>query len=129
MKLSNYSLNYPRLFAAGQMDVFKFLAHCRELGVEGASLHLRHLESTEADYLKRVRRAYLDHGLSVAQLTVSTDFGRTGERQEEEVKKAREGVRVAVLLGAPLVRVFPGSPPNEAGRADAFDRAAAAVRR
>src|SRR5262245_2230227 len=128
MKLSNYTLSYGRLFADGQMDVFKFLSLSRQLGVEGASLHVRNLASTEPDYLKRVRRAYLDLGLSVSQVTVSTNFGLPVGRHEDEFKKAREAVRVGLFLGAPLLRVFAGSPPGEAERAAAFARAAAGVR-
>src|SRR5262245_9327310 len=129
MKISNYSLNYPHLFAKGEMDVFRFLQHCRELGVEGASLHARNLASTELDYLKRVRRAYLDLGLSVSQFTVTTNFGLPVERHEEELRRAREAARVALFLGAPLLRIFAGSPPNEADRPRAFERAAASVRK
>lgn len=129
MKLSNYSLNYPALFTRGEMDVFKFLALCRELQFEGASLHIRQLASTEPDYLKRVRRAYLDQGLSVSMLTVSTNFGRPKEQQDEELKRTREAIRVAALLGAPVLRVFAGSPLNEADRPQAFERAVAGLRR
>jgi sugar phosphate isomerase/epimerase len=129
MKISNYSLSYARLFAQGQMDVFQFLSLCRELGVEGASLYVRNLENTGPAYLKRVRRAYLDAGLSVSQVTVSTNFGLPVERHEAEFRRAREAVRVAVFLGAPQLRIFAGSPPNEADRPIAFDRAVAAVRK
>src|SRR5262245_17476026 len=128
MKLSNYSLNYPQQFARKELDVFKFLGLCRQLGCEGASLHLRDLAGTEPDYLKRIRRAYLDNGLSISLLTVSTDFGVEGPRQKEEMEKARQAVRVAVFLGAPLLRVFAGSPPAGKDRALAFDRATKAVR-
>lgn len=128
MKISNYSLSYGPLFDSGQMDVFQFLSLSRQLGVEGASLHMRQLASTQADYLKKVRRAYLNEGLSVSQLTVTTNFGVPSTGQEAELQKAREAVRVGVLLGAPLLRIFAGSPPNEAGRAAAFARAAAGVR-
>ncbi len=129
MKISNYSLNYAALIAERTMDVFQFLALCRELGLEGASLHLQNLQSTQPDYLKQIRRAYLDHGLSVSIFTVSTDFGQPEEKHEEEFKKFRQALRAAELLGAPLIRVFPGSPRSEADRQNAFDRAAAAVRR
>jgi gluconolactonase len=128
MKLSNYSLNYPKEFSARRMDVFSFLSLCRQLGVEGASLHVRHLESTEPDYLRRVRRAYLDNGLSVSLLSVSTNFGQPAEKQAEFVR-ARAAVKVAAFLGAPVLRIFAGSPPTETERGRAFDRAAAAVRK
>ncbi|HEY3131947.1 MAG TPA: SMP-30/gluconolactonase/LRE family protein [Acidobacteriota bacterium] len=126
MKISNYSLNYSRLLAQRKMDVFRFLGLCRELGVEGASLHIRDLESTQPDYLKKIRRAYLDHGLSVSMFTVTTDFGKPDPAQEFE--KAREAIRVALFLGAPLLRVFAGSPFSEQERNQAFERAALAIR-
>ena len=129
MKLSNYSLSYGRLFNDGKMDVFQFLSLCRQLGVEGASLHIRNLASTEPDYLKRVRRVYLDLGLSVSQFTVSTNFGLPAERHPEEFKRAREAIRVGMFLGAPLLRIFAGSPVAESERAAAFARAAASVRK
>ena len=62
MKISNYSLNYPAL-RTGEMDPFGFLTVCRELGVEGASIHVRNLPESGPEYLKRLRRAYLDGGL------------------------------------------------------------------
>jgi gluconolactonase len=129
MKISNYSLNYAALIAERKMDIFQFLALCRELGLEGASLHLQNLQSTQPDYLKQIRRAYLDHGLSLSMFTVSTDFGQPEEKHEEEFKKFRQALRAAELLGAPLIRVFPGSPRSEADRQNAFDRSAAAMRR
>src|SRR5262249_2887056 len=123
MKLSNYSLNYAALLKAGELDIFGFLALCRELGLEGASLHLDNLASTEISYLRRLRRAYLDEGLSVSMFTVSTNFGRLEAVHEDEFRKARAAIRVATFLGAPLLRVFAGSPPSEAERAAAFERA------
>jgi sugar phosphate isomerase/epimerase len=129
MKISNYTLSYSREFTQGKMDIFQFLALSRELGVEGASIHVRNLQSTDADYLKKVRRAYLDQGLSVSQVTVSTNLGRPENQLDEEFKKAREGVRVGMFLGAPLLRIFAGSPPSEAEREKAFARAAAAARK
>lgn len=129
MKLSNYSLNYSDKLRAGQMDIFDFLAMCREQGLDGASLHLQNLASTDDAYLKKIRRAYLDQGLSVSMFTVSTNFGRPESAHAKEYASAREAIRVAMLLGAPVLRVFAGSPPDEAGRAAAFDRTVAAVRR
>ncbi len=128
MKISNYSLNYSHLIADGEMDVFGFLAHCRELGTDGASLHIQNLPDTQDETLKRIRRAYLDHGLSVAMFAVSTNFGQLRDRLAAELAKAREAIRVASFLGAPLLRVFAGSPPKDGDRVSAFVRAAASVR-
>ncbi len=127
IKISNYSLNYARQIAQGQMSIFDFLKLCRQLGLEGASLHVNNLPDVSTGYLKQVRRAYLDQGLSMAVFTVSTDFGRGEPKREFE--KALEAIRVGMFLGAPLLRVFSGSPPNEADRQKAFERAAQGIRR
>ena len=129
IRISNYSLNYAALLSKGQMSILDFLTLCRKLGVEGASLHVRDLPNLTADYLKTLRRAYLDHGLSMAAFTVSTNFGVAESLQPRELDKAREAIRAGMFLGAPLLRVFAGSPPSEAERQKAFDRAVAAVRK
>ena len=112
MKISNYSLNYSDLFSEGRMDVFGYLEQCRMLGVEGASLHIRNLPDTQPETLKRVRRAYLDQGLSVSLFSTSANFSKPEAELPAEHEKAREAVRTAAFLGAPLLRVFPGGAPQ-----------------
>jgi len=129
MKISNYSLNYSKLLASGQMDIFQFLDLCRQLGAEGASLHVRDLPDLSTGYLKRVRRGYLDRGLSMSMFTVSTDFGRARGGPKAEFEKALEAIRVGMFLGAPILRVFAGSPPSEAERAAAFEKSAQGIRK
>jgi sugar phosphate isomerase/epimerase len=129
LKLSNYSLNYSDRMARGEMTVFRFLGLCRGLGLEGASLHVRDLPDTRSETLARVRRAYLDDGLSVAMVTASTDFGRSDHRREDEFNPVREAIRIATFLGAPLLRVFAGSAAGPAARSTAWARAVDGVRR
>ena len=128
MKLSTYSLNYSDKIARGEMDVFRFLMLCRELGLEGASIHIQDLPDTKSTTLTRVRRAYLDQGLSVAMVTVSTDFGRVGQRRDQEFNQVHEAIRVATFLGAPLLRVFSGAAPATEARPTAWARAVDGVR-
>lgn len=129
MKLSNYSLNYARLIARGELDVPRFLMLCRELGLEGASLHLKDLPGSGPQELASIRRAYLDQGLSVAMFTVSTNFAVPAERQDHELDQARAALRVAAYLGAPLLRVFAGSAADRADSAGSWARAVAGVRK
>ena len=127
-RLSNYSLNYSQLFSTGGLDIFGFLAICRQLQVEGASLHMNNLASTEADYLRKVRRAVWDRGLALGLLGVSANLGVTEDKREAELEKARAAIRVASFLGAPAIRMFAGSPMEEADRAKAFARSAQAMK-
>ena len=99
LKLSNYSLNYSSLIVRGQMDVFGFLGLCRGMGLEGASLHLRDLPDARPETLARVRRAYLDQGLSVAMVTISTDFGQPVDGLDAELDRARAGIQVRPTWG------------------------------
>src|SRR4051794_36949583 len=109
MKLSNYSLNYSGAIATGAMTIEDFLANCRALGLEGVSLHGRDLPDLRPGALAKVRRGLLDQGLSLSLFTVSTNFGVPEGRQAGEMGKAREAIRAASFLGAPLLRVFAGS--------------------
>ena len=109
MKLSNYSLNYTSgaARAAGDFDAGAFLAICRGLGLEGASFHLGDLPS-KPDTLRRVRRALLDNGLSLAMASVSSSFGVAESRLSSEQNRVRQAILDACFLGAPLLRVFAG---------------------
>jgi sugar phosphate isomerase/epimerase len=129
LKISNYSLNYSRHIAQGKMTIFDFIALCRRLGIEGASLHLNNLADYSTAYLKQIRRAYLDNNLSMSMFTVTTDFGKPKEAHRAEFDKAQQAIRVGMFLGAPILRVFAGSPPDEAGRAEAFQRSVEGIRR
>ena len=123
MKLSNYSLNYSN----HSLDIFGFLERCRQLGVEGASIHIRNLQTTEIEYLKKIRRSYLDQGLAISMFTVTTDFSTT-ERIDSELVKTEQALHIAQFLGAPLLRVFAGSPRIESERDAAFRSASDGIR-
>jgi gluconolactonase len=130
MKLSNYSMNYAAAIARGETDVFRFLAGCRALGLEGASLHIRDLPGTRSDVLAKVRRAYLDQGLSISMLTVSTNFGQAAAKSQADYIEALKAVNVAAYLGAPLLRVFAGSGTADVNRpVAAWDQAVDYVRK
>jgi gluconolactonase len=129
MKLSNYALSYASAIKQGQMTLFDFLAICRELGLEGASLSLGELSDTKVETLAKVRRAYLDHGLSVSIVAVTTNFGHSDRaRHEAQLKEARTAIDVAAFLGAPLIRIFAGSAANAQDQPRAWAQAVAAVR-
>ena len=91
MKISNYSLNYSSLLSNRKMDLFGFLSLCRQLDLEGASMHIRNLSEIGSEFLKKIRRAYLDNGLSISMFGVSTNFGLLQPQHEVEFAKAGRG--------------------------------------
>lgn len=128
IKISDYSLNYSALLSKGEMTLFDFLNRCRDLGLEGASLHIQNMPDLSSGFLKKLRRGYLDRGLSMSMFTVTTNFGDPRDGLKGEFDKALEAIRVGMFLGAPILRVFAGSPKDEADRANAFQRAADGIR-
>ena len=65
----------------------------------------------------------LQKGLHCAAYAVGNDFAAVDPaRHQKAVREVQEGIRMASLLGAPVVRVFPGNlNPGEDGRAH-FER-------
>ncbi len=128
MKLCCLTLSYRRTFQAGKMDIWSFIEECRRLDLDGIDLHHDALTSTDEPYLRKVKRACLDRGLAMACFSISTIFGVPQERQEAELEKCRKWLRVAQFFGAPVARLFVGSPANEADRPAAFQRSVDCLR-
>ena len=128
MRLCCLSLSFQNQFKAGKMDVFKFIEHCRALNFDGVDPHFRDLPPTK-DGMKKLRRLLLDTGLSMASMCVSTEFGRSAAAVPAEIDKARQAMEAGLFLGAPILRVFVGSPPSPEQTEEAFKRGVEALRK
>ena len=71
-------------------------------------------EEHGSGYLLRTKMDCLRKGLSIGYLATGGHFVGTGAELEEKVQRVRTDVDVAVSLGAPMVRVFCGSTPEDA---------------
>ena len=109
MRLCCLSLSFKPEFADKQMDDLKFIDLCSTLELDGVDFNMSSLASVEKDHLKKVKKSCLEHGLSIACLGVSNDFGRPAEEQDAVDKLVRQGIDTAQFLGAPLVRLFAGN--------------------
>src|SRR5262245_15373524 len=116
MRLSCMSLSYQHAFQRKKMDILTFLETCRNLNLDAASFHIRNLEITTTKRLKIVRRKYFDLGLTPRAVDVTTDFGLSKEKLPEKLEKTKKGIRIAMFLGTPTIRVFANSPPDESQR-------------
>jgi sugar phosphate isomerase/epimerase len=108
MRLCCLSLSYKPEFTAKQMDDLKFIELCSMLDFDGVDFNMGSLASLEKDHLKKIKKACLERGLTIACIGVSNDFGRPPEEQEAVQKQVREGIETAQYLGAPIVRLFAG---------------------
>lgn len=129
MRLSCLSLSYQNQFRAGKMDLLSFIKTARALNLDGVDLHMNHLPRFDRAYLKQLRRACLDNGMSIPSFPVSTEFARDASKIPAELEKARVAMEVGLYLGAPLIRVFVGSAPSPERTEEAFKYSADALRR
>jgi sugar phosphate isomerase/epimerase len=108
MRLCCLSLSFKPEFAAKQMDDLKFIDLCSMLELDGVDFNMGSLASLGKDHLKKIKKACLQGGLSIACVGVSNDFGRPSDDQDAVQKQVREGIDTAQFLGAPVVRLFAG---------------------
>src|SRR6266542_3009634 len=128
MRLCCLSLSFKEEFTSKQLDDLHFIDLCGQLGLDGVDFNLRSLRSTEKDHLKKLKKACLERGLSVACLGVSNDFGRPPGEQAAVQDDIRQGIDAALLLGAPVVRLFAGYVKGDS-RDAAWQRSVDGLRR
>jgi sugar phosphate isomerase/epimerase len=129
MRLACLSLSFKPEFAAKQMDDLKFIELCATLELDGVDFNTGSFASLEKDHLKKVKKACLERGLSIACVGVSNDFGKKADDQEAVQKQIREGIDAAQYLGAPLVRLFAGNVRGDDPREAVWKRAVEGLKR
>jgi sugar phosphate isomerase/epimerase len=122
MRLACLSLSFKPEFAAKQMDDLKFIELCAMLELDGVDFNMSSFASLDKDHLKKIKKACLEHGLTIACVGVSNDFGRPANEQETVMKQVREGIETAQFLGAPVARLFAGNVKPGTKREDVWKR-------
>jgi sugar phosphate isomerase/epimerase len=114
MQLGMCSWSYHRDFESGKTDLFEWMTMCaRELKVHGIEITDAHMQNTDEDYVRTVKRTAVDLNLTISALTVSNDFGRELEEDRNaELEKVERALDLAADLGTPILRVFAGWPEN-----------------
>ena len=128
MRLCCLSLSFKPEFASRQMDDLKFIELCAQLALDGVDFNMSSLRSQGPGHLKKVKKACLERGLSIACLGVSNDFGRPAGEQGAVRKQVRQGIDAAQFLGAPVVRLFAGGLKAGEARAAVWERAVEGLR-
>jgi sugar phosphate isomerase/epimerase len=108
MRLCCLSLSFRPQFQAGLMDDLKFIDFCGHLRFDGVDFNVSSLRSLEQDHLRKIKKACLERGLTIACVGINNDFGRPASDQETVQQQIRAGIDAAQFLGAPEVRLFAG---------------------
>ncbi len=129
MRLCCLSLSFQPQFRAKQMDDLAFIDLCGQLQLDGVDLNMSSLRSLEPDHLRKIKKACLERGLSIACIGINNDFGRPPRDQEAVDQDIRTGIDAAQFLGAPVVRVFAGYVHEGDTRTAVWQRTVTGLRR
>lgn len=111
MKLAMSSWSYHQAFKRKAIDHDGWLRVCAEIGLDGVELLDAHMPPPEPPALDAIAAFLRDHGLEVACVSVSNDFGLpTDELRDKSEAKVRRWLDVAAAMQAPVLRVFAGWP-------------------
>jgi len=104
-------------FKGAEISVEEFVQTCHELRLDCLDFHQRAFASADTDYLLGIKRQCLDLGLPIGYLGVAGGFAGDDDFQKAKIEEAKSAVDMALVLGAPLIRVF-GWQTLETGRRD-----------
>jgi sugar phosphate isomerase/epimerase len=117
MKLGCSSWSYHAALREGRIDLRAWIRLCAdEMELDGIELLDVHLPAYDAPYLRDLKKTCTDHGLTLASIAVTNDFG--ARHRLMEVEKVKRWCDVAAYLGAPVVRVFAGWMPQPSADGD-----------
>jgi sugar phosphate isomerase/epimerase len=89
-----------------------FIADCAKMGLEGTELTSYYFPpQPTADYLRRLKELAFRLGLDISGTAVGNDFCLpAGEKRDGQIAHVKRWVEHAETLGAPVIRIFSGSP-------------------
>lgn len=113
MRIGSSSYSFRRLgYASGpeeQISLLEMLPKAADLGLAGLELLAVQFESSDDDYLFRLKRRAVECGLDLYGLSLHNNFvSPDPAKRAEQVAYVRHWLDVALKLGIPVVRVFGG---------------------
>jgi len=115
MKLGLCTWSYNRTFAAKKMNLEKLLRVCADdLKIGGVDIIDIHFDSTDMDYLLKIKKLATDLQVTISAVSPGNSFGKDNEKDEvAEVNNIKKWTDIAYVLGAPNLRIFAGWAPKE----------------
>jgi sugar phosphate isomerase/epimerase len=106
MKLSVSAWSVQRCLFTGELTLEQFIDFCREQ--EAEAVELLDCFWKDEGHPERIR-SYLQHaGLPVSCYSIGNDLVQDEAGRRKEIEKIKEGIDMAVYLGAGILRVFSG---------------------
>lgn len=132
--LAGYSLR--RYFGGsrgggGTLDMPGFIDYCASLGLDGAELTSYYFpQEFDRDYLNGLKRRAHLAGVDISGGAIANNFTLPpGEKLEEQVRHTKKWIDHYEALGAPVIRIFAGSPPEGTSEEEAIRRSVPVIER
>jgi len=113
------------------MTLHDFIEYCGELDLDGTELTGYYFpENITQNYLHDTKQLVSQQGLEISGTAIGNDFCvPEGERLEFELKRAKQWIDHASMIGAPVIRVFAGKVPKGDSEKAAIERCAETMNR
>jgi sugar phosphate isomerase/epimerase len=134
LSLAAYSLRaflQKKPGAEGALDLAGFIDYCASLGLEGTELTQYYFPDNVTDeYLFGLKRQAHLVGVDISGGAIGNKFTMgPGAELDEQIAHTEKWIRHYATLGAPVIRVFAGTPPNGVSEDEAIDRAVPVLKR
>jgi sugar phosphate isomerase/epimerase len=136
LKLSLAAYSLRQFFRADPgseqaLDMPAFIDYCASLGLDGAELTSYFFpESFDRAYLHELKRRAHIAGLDISGGAIRNNFTLPpGERLDEDLAHTRTWIDHYAALGAPVIRIFAGSPPEGTTAEEAIRRCVPVIER
>lgn len=98
---------------SARLDMLGFIDYCAKLGLDGAELTAYYLpDPCPAELLHQLKRRAHVQGIDISGGAIGNNFAvPTGTDQATQLEYTRRWIEAYARLGAPVIRVFAGSPP------------------
>ncbi|XZE54058.1 sugar phosphate isomerase/epimerase family protein [Planctomycetaceae bacterium SH139] len=111
----------------GAMDLFELVNFCRQHQVPGIELTSYYFPSEfDQSYLRRLARHCHLQGITISGGAIRNDFCVAPAELDQQLDHVKKWVDAYAILGAPVIRIFAGSPPAGVSREEAINRCVAA---
>ena len=95
-----------------KLSLDDFISDCAKMGLQGTELTSYYFPpDTNDEYLRHLKQLCFRLGLDVSGTAVGNDFCHPpGEERTRQLQHVKQWIDRAEILGAPVIRIFSGSP-------------------
>ena len=112
-KLSAITWSHHHSFDLKKVNEWKLMDLYAEAGLGGIEFINEHLSSLEPAHLRKIKKYATDRNLTITCLSPGNNFGNEDNKaQRANETYVKRSIDAAEVLGAPVVRVFAGWPPQ-----------------